>query len=580
MHAFLGSVLLVVAAAGVVSGVRAVLAACGEARGSVIAASTLAVLAAVPLSLQPLIGLKAAVLVLGIVAAIVGRTLAPIATTTTTAFWPSSARLLSALLFGLLAFVAVGTFLWDEGSTHLPLAGAIARDMVPLEHPLFPGQPLRYHAGFDVVAGVVRAFTLLPLDLCIDVVTLAAIGLLLWGIHDLACALAPRSGPWALVVVLLAGGPVAALLADGWGMALPGKGLFPAAWVSGAFFPPLVVTNVFQHPQGLAMPIACATLMVASVPSLRRFAVAAVLIVLCSRVQIVFAAVTGLAVLVLALRARDVPALIVLVVAAAVCGLDSGFTGAAGGQLVWGGAFARDGAAALVHEPLAFGVSLGAPVLGWVLWRRARSDLVVALAVAGTFGFIVANVISYARSWDIVKLFGVSAFFTHFLLAAWLASARRNVAVAVVVVSCWSGGVWLVRHGPGNGVIAPTYREQGLADDVAAFADDVAPLIPASARVFSPDLRLARTGVVVPGTDWTWSRDTAALLLDRPRVEAMTEAWTRAKIDLDDDALRTLQAEYVVVRARDPLLVTLQDRERFEPITGTGRYWRLFVVWP
>ncbi len=589
MHSFFGSGLLVVAVTGVVAGVRALLLACGESRGSVAAASTMAVVAALPLSLQGLTGIVGAVVVLGFAGAVLSRTVAPIPTTTSPPPWSRAARWIALVLFALLAVVALGTFLWDEASTHLPLAGAVSRNLVPLEHPLFPGQPLRYHAGFDVVVGVVRAFTLLPLDLCVDIVTLAGIALVLWSIHDLAAVLAPGAGSLAMPVVLLCGGPVAAVLADGWGIALPAQGLFPAAWVNGATFPPLVVTNVFQHPQGLAMPIAGAALLVASVPTFRRFAAAALLILLCSRVQIVFAAVTGIAVVVLALRARALPSLLVLVVVGLLCLLDSRFTTGATGQLVWGGAFANDGAAALVRLPLIFGLSLGAPVFGWRMWRRrsAPPGLLLALSLAGTLGFVVGNVCSYARSWDIVKLFGVSAFFAHFLLAAWLAQTRRAIVVVVVVVSCWSGALWLVRHGIGNGVIARAYREHGQGDDVAAFADELAPFLPAASRVFSPDLTLARSGVVVPGTDWRASRDTAALLLDRPKTEALTRAWRRALRDLDAEALLALHADFVVVRAGSPLLALLADTTRFTAVRPAradddGREqkatWLLFAV--
>jgi hypothetical protein len=136
-----------------------------------------------------------------------------------------------------------------------------------------------------------------------------------------------------------------------------------------------------------------------------------------------------------------------------------------------------------------------------------------------------------------------------------------------------------LRHGAGNGVIASAYREQGQGDDVSAFADDVAPLIPAGSRVFSPELRLARAGVLVPGTDWRASRDTAALLLDRAKTEALTKAWKRAKHDLDDDALKALEADFVVVVAGDPLLRILGDRARFEPVAVPGE-WLLFRVTP
>ena len=80
---------------------------------------------------------------------------------------------------------------------------------------------------------------------------------------------------------------------------------------------------------------------------------------------------------------------------------------------------------------------MAAPLLGCLLWRRRAATvdrgLLLALVVAGTCGFVVANLVSYARSWDIVKLFGVSAFFAHFLVAAWVARLQWPSFVAALL---------------------------------------------------------------------------------------------------------------------------------------------------
>lgn len=616
MHPLVGSFVLVVAVSGLFAGLRSLLLRVGEARASVAAATSLAVLAGAVPTLARVTGIVGAVVVFGAVFGAVSvaaaifvpkRKQPTMNETTTSPPWSRAAQATAVLLFVFLAVVALTTFLWDEASTHLPLAGAAARDLWPLEHPLFPGQPLRYHPGFAVTGGIVRAFTGLPLDLCLDTVTLIGFALLLWGIHDLACALGLTSSQAALVmvVVVLGGGPVAGLLADGWGSTLPGKGLFPSSWVSGATFPPLVVTNLFQHPQGLAFVIACAALVVAS-PAPRpgtseqgRLAVAAALVLLCGRVQIIVAASMGLALLTLALRRRNARGLVILVVVAVVAAVDSGFAdfkGAGAGFSVGGyfSAPAEDGAAVVVHVLLAFGFSLGAPFFALWLLRRsgaqattAQRDLIVALAVIGTAGFVIGNVCHYDRSWDIVKFFGVSAFFAHFLLAAWLTRVRRSsIVVAVVVLSCWSGTFWLLRHGVLNGVVATAYREKGLPDDVADFTDRWSHRIGPHDRVFAPQFNLGGAGFLTPGTDWRLSRDTAALLLDRGLSERLHIAAKSAR-DFNAEALRQLKIRFVVVKS-GAVAPALDDPRRFArlvpPDDGqpAGRYavFEVLTGWP
>lgn len=577
MTIFAGTFVLVVAVCALLAGVRAALLSLGERHGSVAAAATLAILAGALPTVARVTGIAVGVVVIGLAGAVVFVALRARAAAhgSHPPPWSRRMRFTFAVLFALLAVVCLTTWLWDEASTHLPLAGAVARDVWPLEHPLFPGQPLRYHPGFAVVGGVVRVFTQLPLSQCLDVVTLFGLGVVLWCIHDLACVigLTSKEAALAVVVVVCAGGPVAAVLADGWGSALPLRGAFPKPWVNGASFPPLVVTNLFQHPQGLALPIACAALVVvapAAAPGRRidpRVVVAALLVLLCSRVQILVAAAAGLAVLIVVLRRRAWRDAVALGVVAAAVAVDSGFVGGfvggnAGGEFAVGGYFAKDGALLVPHNLLAFGLSLGAP---FFVWHLRKNDIAVALAVVGSVGFVVGNVVHYSRSWDIVKFFGISAFFAHFLLAAWLCRRPRAVAAALVVVSCWSGAYWLVRHGVGNGVVAVAYREEGEGDGVGEFLDAWGDRIPGHARVFAPNLALGRAGFLTPGTDWKTSRDTAALLLDRPLTERLTFAWRRARAELDDESLRALDVQFAVCRS-DKVPAPLRDARRFEEL--------------
>ncbi len=595
MSTALGACALVVLVASLVSAWRALLSHLGEGRPLIAASAALSSLAVADVPGSWLGDLRlGAVVVVGVVVAVVVGVSAVVAVarrhagappaSVRSSSWTTAELTSAAVVTGLLSWCAVTSFMWDEASTHLPLANAAARGVLPLQHPAFPGQPLHYHAGYAVVVGVVRAWVGLPVDVCADVVTVMGIGLLVVGIREAVRALgAPAStAALAIVWVLCAGGPAAAWLADGWGASLPGTALFPAAWVNGATFPPLVVTNVFQHPQGAAMPITLAivALLAVDVPARlfsARIAVAAVLVVLLARVQILFAAFSGLilAVVVVAavVRARghtaDRAAWLLLTAVTGGLALHVGGIGSGDfGGLVWGrGYFADDGALAFVHVVLTSGVSLLALPAVWLVAREttaAQRALLWALGLVSTLGFVVGNVAVYARSWDIVKFFGVGAFCGHLVLPLAISRLPRVLAAIVVVVSCWSGALWLVRHGPLQGVIAPVARERSIDPFAARLDDACGDVVPARARVWSSRRTLWQAGWLVPGTDWRSSRDTRALLLDRERVDGDVAAWMRASRDLDAAALSHLVVDYVVVDA--------SHAARLSPNLDAGRF--------
>jgi hypothetical protein len=564
---FVGAIALVVVVLVLASAWRTILLWLGEGREVVGAVATLACLAVsdVPGALvgDIRLGVLVVVGVVGMVAfALARRAAAPplqLAPSWTTREYGSAI-----IVAGLLAWCAVTSWMWDEASTHLPLANAVARGVLPLEHPAFPGQPLRYHAGYAVLVGVVRAFTSLPVDVAADVVTIVGVIVLVQALRDVLRALGASADTAAvgLVVVLCAGGPLAALLADGWGAPLPGKALLPPAWVNGATFPPLVVTNVLQHPQGLAMPIALAVvLLLTDQRRVARVVLATLLVVLLARIQILFSAFTGLLLAGVVLfdvwrRAqRAVVHLAIVGGGGALTLVAGGITGGSVAAIVWGrGYFASDGAAAVVHELLAFGVTLAALPLAIVVARRADAasrPLIVGVGALGLLGVVVGNIAIYERSWDIVKFFGVGAFFGHIAVALALPRLPRRLGVAIVVVSCWSGAFWLLRHGPLQGVVAPAARERGV-DAVATLVDDVCgDLVPGRARVLASRRSLWQAGWLVPGNDWRATRDTKALLLDRDRVDADLAHWTTALASLDDEALHDLDVDVVALEGRE-----------------------------
>jgi hypothetical protein len=570
MSTFIGALLLATLVLTLAGCWRAILQFLGEGRDVVASAGTMATLAVADVPGALFGDVRVGALIATVLVAMVVAGLTPVMHRRVgpplqlAPSWTTGEYASAFVVAGLLAWCAVTSWMWDEASTHLPLGNAVARGVLPLEHPAFPGERLRYHAGYAVLVGVVRAFTQLPVDVCADIVTLAGVVVLVQALRDVLRALGASAATAAvgIVVVLCAGGPLAGLLADGWGAPLPGKALLPSAWVNGATFPPLVVTNVLQHPQGLAMPIALAVvLLLTDRQGTGRVVVATLLVVLLARIQILFSAFTGLLLagaIVVDVVHRERRAILHLAIVVGGGGFALGAGGLGAGSvdaLLWGrGYFAADGALAVVHVLLAFGLTLLSLPAAVVVARRAPPTLrpvVVGTGLLGLLGIVVGNMAVYERSWDIVKFFGVGAFFGHVAIALALPRLPRAVVIIVLALSCWSGVFWLLRHGPLQGVVAPAARERGIDATASVVDDTCGHLIPGTARVFASRKNLWQAGWLVPGTDWRSSRDTRALLLDRARVDADIAAWTRAQASLDDEALRQIDVAYVALDGRD-----------------------------
>src|SRR5262249_5275456 len=142
-------------------------------------------------------------------------------------------------------------YIWDEVNGHDAIAAAIARGVAPPLHPLFPGEPFRYHFGFDVLAGSVRAFTRITITHAIDVVTIVSYMLLLMSTVSLGARLGGRSAAsLALILVPFGSGTLAWALERDVGPLQIHALSMPRTWY--ANLPPPVISNFFQHPQGLA----------------------------------------------------------------------------------------------------------------------------------------------------------------------------------------------------------------------------------------------------------------------------------------------------------------------------------------
>lgn len=574
--------LLAAALACVHLAVRGALRRVGELRTSVAAAATLAILAVLPeLFGRPFESLGAGLALCALVAAPAAwllrarhRDAAPTPTGRERAPW-----LAAGALWILGAWTAFTTYLWDEGSTHFGLSAALARGVLPPEHPLFPGEPFAYHYGYDVLVALLLRAAPLPQALACDLVTLSCLAVLLAALADAGRALAGPRGAWlAILVVPLGYGPAAALLADGWGAALPGIGAMPTAWVSAPRLPPPIISSFFQHPQGLGMPIAVATLLLASgatstasqVPSTSaraagaRWATAASLLALLAVAQSVFFVLTGLAlgvmVLVEAQATRSARALWPLCALALAAGagalLGPLLRGAGGSDLVWRGYFADGPVALLLHHGLLFGASALAIPLAALRLREPQRALRAGLMAAGAAGFLVANTISYARSWDGVKFFAVGAFFGNLLLAEQLAAwgqgsaRRRALGVAVLLLSLWSSAFWLLRHGPLNGVVAARYTEQPPDAVAVALSRQHGGDLGARERVLTTHTALHQAGFLVEGADWR--RGGEGYRLDRAARDAARARAATALRTLSAADLRATGASWLLIRGDAP----------------------------
>ena len=126
-----------------------------------------------------------------------------------------------------------------------------------------------------------------------------------------------------------------------------------------------------------------------------------------------------------------------------------------------------------------------------------------------------------------MKFFGVGELFGN-IVVVWVAmrmvrlrGAWRATALVVLLLSCWSGALWLVRHGPKQSWAVAPERGEGQGEAAEDFARAYGAAIGARERVFALDNRLTRTGFLLPGTDWQSHRDLRALLLDRPALKQL-----------------------------------------------------------
>jgi hypothetical protein len=88
---------------------------------------------------------------------------------------------------------------WSDFGAHIPLIRSFSRGInlyrlthgIPVESPLFPGEPIRYHFGFYAFAGFLE-YIGLPIDWALNIPSAAGFFLLVWGIYRVSFSLFQR----------------------------------------------------------------------------------------------------------------------------------------------------------------------------------------------------------------------------------------------------------------------------------------------------------------------------------------------------------------------------------------------------
>ncbi len=482
----------------------------------------------------------------------------------------------------LVIWGALDGYWWDEDQCHFGATATLARGMVPPEHPLFPGEPFRYHYGFNSLAGLVRAFTGCNVAHAIDAATLWCFALLLITAHDVGGSLGGKKSAFlAMLLVPLGAGALQFLLFQDMGTLELHWSLLPISWRDS--MPPPVISNFFQHPQGLGMGLALGLLLFFETATTRaRLALYALLLGSLALAHIVFFAVMGLALgagaLMRAVQHRR-PAtlffeLTALLAALGLAWLLGGFFAqgpGVGEVLVWGKSFfVGPWHLRLAHNLVLFGLPLLLLPAAALRFSKQGGLIRGTALVAAFIGFVVPHLVSYERSWDIVKFLGIGAFFAQLLLADTLSTWRPAATFLVVALSTNTGWLWLARMSALNGRAGvPAMHFGGPSELGRQVGERLYPLLDLRERVFSTNVDLARaSGILTPG--FAWQTVGQGFLLDRPAHERLHHHAARARQDLSASDLEALEVTYLVLSPGDEAALSpvgksaLQDPARFQ----------------
>lgn len=595
MSAVLGLIALLLIVLAVQLFARALCHLAGEPRWSVSCAAGVAILYAVPSLLGRLTAdLRWAAVLTGVLAALgvwaLWRRTPVSAPVPITRVRPERwAWIVAGAGLVLVAWCTIRGRFWDETNCHFPITQVLARGVFPPEHPLFPGEPFRYHYGFDVLAALPRAFTGCCVVPAIDIATLASYLLLSALAIAVGAELAGRRGAsLGLVLVPFGSGIMQIFLFRDFGAMQLEWSALPASWAQST--PPPVISNFFQHPQGLGMPLALAVLLLWSGADsdrrTRRYRalLGAILLGALSLAQLVFFGVLGLVlgITVLARAARTrrwgdgLLELGMLVSALAIAWFLGGFfePGAKPTSLLELGQpyFREPLGQMLLHHLVLFGLPLLALPVAFRRLSDEPRELRLALVAAVLIGLAIPNLMTYERSWDIVKFFGIAAFFLNVLLADATARYVRSAVLTtlILVAGTTTAWFWMSRMSVLDGRFGIPAMHFGAPSAISkAVGEQLGPLVEPRDRVLSTNIDLSMgAGFLTPGFDWRLFGD--SYMLDRARADVLRTHLERARRDLAREDLDALGVKFLVLSPGDRTALTqrgrreLQDPLRFE----------------
>jgi hypothetical protein len=492
----------------------------------------------------------------------------------------------------LVSWAAIQGYWWDESFLHFQLASVCSRGVIPPVHPLYPIEPLRYHYGYDFLAGQIRAFSGIPIAHALDVVTIACFILLLATSAAIGGALAGARGAGLAMTLLPFGTGLLRyfLLRMNGPMDIFWDAL-PKSWFEP--LPPPQISNFFQHPVGLGMPIALAVLILfdgseATVRQRRmRMGIGAILLGLLSIAQVAYFSMVGLvlgvAVLWRVLRERSAKgAAIELAMLAGAVPIAFALGGVLtpGGHtekmLILGRSFFPDPIGLRILRYLVlFGVPLLALPFAFRELRRRPSFLRVALFSGAVAGYLLPNFVVYARSWDIVKFYGIATLFASALLADLSARVRPIVAAVLAILTTLTSWLFLVRMSVMDGRLGTPPMHFGRhpsVDDLVA--DRLGPLVPPGDRVFTVmEWTAWAGGFLTPG--FRWQQYGEGYMMDRRALDALAHAHARARRDLAIEDLEALDVRWAVLRPFDIEVMSERGRKSLE---DPARFEHLFDV--
>jgi hypothetical protein len=363
-----------------------------------------------------------------------------------------------------VAWMAFNWAFHDEDlyTGHMSISAEIQNDVYPPRHLTFPDLPLRYHYGFNLLVACITALTRARVDVGIDIATVLlwiCTGSVLWALGDLWFG----RGWLTLLLTLFAGGPPVCLFdPPGISGGPPGR----CRILGPGVLAPLV-SNFFQHPWALGLPLSLSALLVFSAREHeRRRARLVVLWLLCTALSLghVVLFMTVLPSIVAAevwfawteeRRPLGAAGLVATAAASVTAAVVLGasvisFGGSGPAALVFKLGVGNGLADTLRWHAQSYGVALPLALLGLPFVPRA-GRVVTALLLGGSL--LVVDTVRYVHSGDIIK-FGVVASVAMALAGAAavnrLILARRGLRLAprallgglcaaLLLVSSWGG---------------------------------------------------------------------------------------------------------------------------------------------